>query len=263
MPFVSLPSPHSARLLLTGSTGLPKVGTRHTLPACAPPPPFSNPIPFPFRLGVKPSLFPIPVLPRFSPAAHVRGNEHRKDVPAFRAQMALARTPQLRLTAPRALPFPMPTSIVNAGMETAHCKPGLHPFTLMSTPNHPVLPRLRRLPGGILKTPSSFNGLTHARRVAFAAAATVIELADLDTITDFAFPAPVSSGDLYRELRQSIPDVADILPVEDEDVEIVERVPPYTPIAALLVVFLLLILITFVLEWLAGKFKDLLFSWLP
>ncbi|KAJ5573167.1 hypothetical protein N7450_010151 [Penicillium hetheringtonii] len=145
--------------------------------------------------------------------------------------------PQLRLTAPRALPFPMPTSIVNAGMETAHCKPGLHPFTLMSTPNHPVLPRLRRLPGGILKTPSSFNGLTHARRVAFAAAATVIELADLDTITDFAFPAPVSSGDLYRELRQSIPDVADILPVEDEDVEIVERVPPYTPIAALLVVF--------------------------
>jgi len=109
----------------------------------------------------------------------------------------------------------------------------------MSTSNHPVLPRLRRLPGGILKTPSSFNGLTHAQRVAFAAASTVIEFADLDTVTDFAFPAPVPSDDLYPELRQSIPDVADILPVEDEDVEIIERVLPYAPIAALLVVFLL------------------------
>lgn len=59
-------SPRAARLLLTGSTSLPKVGGQISPAPHVDTRPFGPPLPFPCLPGAKPSLYPIPFLPRRS-----------------------------------------------------------------------------------------------------------------------------------------------------------------------------------------------------
>lgn len=142
-------SPRSARLMLTGSTSLPKVGTQRMTPASAPLS-FSS-LSSPSIPGAKPSLYPIPFLP--GPRPHVKplrlfsfvprhaGKDLQKSRPAFETKVALARLPRLR----HANRFAPPAAVADAEGKLS------------------LIPR----PRGILKVRPALRGPTHARRVVF------------------------------------------------------------------------------------------------
>ncbi|OQE30036.1 hypothetical protein PENSTE_c002G09450 [Penicillium steckii] len=269
MSLASLPSITAARLLLTGSTALPKVGTQLNIPASGSS--FSSPRPFPSHLGVKPTIFPIPILPRPSPRVKPlpraapavqphgksRGSEPYMNTPR-RPPMALTRVPRRSCAVPRSVPFPMPGAVLEASMRHARGEPVPNPFAFMNKPKHIELPYLR--PGkGILKEPSSFSkGLSHARRVAFAGSALVVEFTDFSTVKELKFLFPVRSTELPEPV-QEVPKISEILPGEADDVEYIEPIRR-RPMLALLVLLFLFILATFLLEWIAGKCSNWLYS---